>query len=83
MIIVYNFVRMWKEKNGRRLYLVLCNGKWLKVVWNQMHYFFLFVLTSRKVGKIFIYQLMQNISLFNIIVIFFVMKTLFVQTTKI
>ncbi len=55
MIIVYNFVRMWKEKNGRRLYLVLCNGKWLKVVWNQMHYFFLFVLTSRKVGKIFIY----------------------------
>jgi hypothetical protein len=33
--------------------LVLCNGKWLKVVWNQhVHCFFLFVLTSRKVGKI-------------------------------
>jgi hypothetical protein len=34
------------------LYLVLCNEKWLKVVWNQMHYFFLFVLGSRKVGKV-------------------------------
>jgi len=32
--------------------LTLCNGKWLKVVWNQMDYFFLFVLTSRKEGKV-------------------------------
>jgi hypothetical protein len=41
-----------KKKDGRILYLVFCNGKWLKV-WNQhVHYFFLFVLTSRKVGKV-------------------------------
>jgi hypothetical protein len=32
--------------------LALCNGKWLKVMWNQVHYFFLFVLTFRKVGKV-------------------------------
>jgi hypothetical protein len=24
---------------------MLCNRKWLKVVWSQVHYFFLFVLT--------------------------------------
>jgi hypothetical protein len=42
-------------KVGRRtmLSLVLCNGKWLKVAWSQVHYFFLFVLTFKKVGKIF------------------------------
>jgi len=34
------------------LYLVLCNGKWLKVVWKEVHYFFLFELSSRKVGKL-------------------------------
>jgi hypothetical protein len=34
------------------LYLVLCNEQWLKVVWNQVHYFFLFVLAFRKVVKI-------------------------------
>jgi len=41
-------------KVGRRtmLSLVLCNGKWLKVVWNQVHYLFLFILTFTKVGKI-------------------------------
>jgi hypothetical protein len=32
--------------------LALCNGKWLKVVLNQVDYFFLFVLTSKKVGKV-------------------------------
>ncbi len=32
--------------------LALYNGKWLKVVWNQMHYLFFFVLISRKVGKV-------------------------------
>ncbi len=38
-----------KRRNGGIFYLVLCNGKWLKVVWNQhVHCFFLFVLTSRK-----------------------------------
>jgi hypothetical protein len=42
-----------KRRNGRILYLVLCNREWLKVVWNQhVHCFFLFVLTSRKVGKV-------------------------------
>jgi hypothetical protein len=34
------------------LYLVIYNGKWLKVVCNQLHYLFLFVLTSRKVRQI-------------------------------
>jgi hypothetical protein len=33
-------------------YLVLYNGKCLKVVWNQVHYFYLFVLTSKKVGQV-------------------------------
>ncbi len=42
-----------KIKDGGILYLVLCNGERLKVVWNQhVHYFFLFALTSRKVWKI-------------------------------
>jgi hypothetical protein len=42
-----------KKKDGKILYLVLCNGEWLKFVWNQhVHYFFLFVLTFKKVGKI-------------------------------
>jgi hypothetical protein len=45
-----------RKKNERILYLVLCNGEWLKVVWIQhVHYFFLFVFTSRKVGKIIPY----------------------------
>jgi hypothetical protein len=42
-----------KIRDGGILYLMLCNGKWLKVVQNQhVHHFFLFVLTFRKVGKI-------------------------------
>ncbi len=38
---------------GRRtkLYLVWCNGKWLKIVWNYVHYFFLFILNVRKAWK--------------------------------
>jgi hypothetical protein len=44
-----------KKRDGRILYLVLCNGEWLKVVWNQnVHYFILFVLTSKKVRKVVI-----------------------------
>ncbi len=39
-----------KRRDERILYLVLCNGKQLKVMWNQhVHYIFLFVLTSKKV----------------------------------
>jgi hypothetical protein len=33
--------------------MVECNGEWLNVACNQhVHYFFLFILTSRKVGKV-------------------------------
>jgi hypothetical protein len=42
-----------KQSNKIILYLLLCNGEWLKIMWNQhVHYFFLFLLTSRKVGKV-------------------------------
>jgi len=42
-----------KRKYGIILYLMLCNGEWLKVVWNQhVHYFFLFILTCKEIGKI-------------------------------
>jgi hypothetical protein len=34
------------------LYLMLYNEKCLKVVWNQVHYFLLFVLTFKKVGQV-------------------------------
>jgi hypothetical protein len=43
---------MWREKNGRKFYLVLWNEKWLKVVWNQVRYFFLFVLAFKKIWKV-------------------------------
>ncbi len=32
-----------KRRDGRILYLVLCNGKWLKVVWNQTCALFLLI----------------------------------------
>jgi hypothetical protein len=39
-----------REEHGRILYLVLCNGEWLKVV--KCIIYSLFVLTFKKVGKV-------------------------------
>jgi len=51
-MVVGNMERLGESIGKPCCVLALCNGKWLKVVWNQVHYLFLFVLTSRKVGKV-------------------------------
>jgi len=51
-MVVGNMERLGESIGKPYCVLALCNGKWFKVVWNQVHYFFLFVLTSREVGKV-------------------------------
>jgi hypothetical protein len=60
---------------------VMENG-W-KFVWNQVHYFFVFVLISRKVWFLFIYSSCRILVYLIWLLLSFVTKTLFILTTKI